>query len=95
MGRITGIFVDFTFGKHRILLRLGSLVLGWICVAPIVDGQSMDRETLNLASPSAERVVVTGEGVASAYGAPAAFSRSRFSNLTNAYVLPPFAVYAA
>src|ERR1700736_7077789 len=41
-----------------------------------------------------ESVVVTGEEVPSAYGAPPGMSRSRFSNLTNAYVLPPWAVYA-
>jgi hypothetical protein len=40
------------------------------------------------------RVVVTGEEVASAYGAPPGLSRSRFSNLVNAYVLPPGGVYA-
>ncbi|MGZ5554122.1 MAG: hypothetical protein ACXWHF_10835 [Chthoniobacterales bacterium] len=39
-------------------------------------------------------VVVTGEEVPTAYGAPPALSRSRFSNLVNAYVLPPGAVYA-
>lgn len=31
----------------------------------------------------------------SAYGAPTSFSQSRFSPLTNAYVLPPGAVYAS
>jgi len=40
-------------------------------------------------------IVVRGEEVTSAYGAPPALSRSRFSNLVNAYVLPPFGVYAA
>ena len=40
-----------------------------------------------------EHVVVTDEEVPSAYGAPPSFSRSRFANLTNAYVLPPWAVY--
>ncbi len=40
-------------------------------------------------------MVVRGEEVPSAYGAPPALSRSRFSNLVNAYVLPPGAVYAA
>ena len=43
---------------------------------------------------SEEEIVVAGEEVPSAYGAPPGFSRSRFSNLTNAYVLPPWAVYA-
>jgi hypothetical protein len=33
-----------------------------------------------------EQIVVTGEEVPSAYGASPGFSRSRFSNLTNAYV---------
>ena len=41
-----------------------------------------------------ESIVVTGDEVPSSYGAPPAFSRSRFSNLTNAYVLPPGAIYA-
>jgi hypothetical protein len=40
-----------------------------------------------------QEVVVTGEEVPSAYGAPPAFSRSRFSNVTQAYVLPPWAVF--
>src|SRR5881396_2845096 len=39
-------------------------------------------------------IVVTGEEVPSAYGAPPGFSRNRFSNLINSYVLPPGAVYA-
>ena len=46
-------------------------------------------------------VVVTGQGpdllpdqeVPSAYGAPPEFSRSRFSNVVNAYVLPPWAFF--
>ncbi len=41
-----------------------------------------------------ESIVVRGEEVPSSYGATPDFSRSRFSNLTNAYVLPPGAVYA-
>ena len=43
-----------------------------------------------------ESVVVTGEevpGLPSAYGAPPTFSRSRFSNAVNAYVLPPWAFF--
>jgi hypothetical protein len=40
-----------------------------------------------------ENIVVTGEEVPSSYGAPPSMSRSRFSNLTNAYVLPPWAFY--
>jgi hypothetical protein len=40
-----------------------------------------------------EQIVVTGEEVPSAYGAPPGFSRSRFSNAVNAYVLPPWAFF--
>src|SRR6267142_3256546 len=52
----------------------------------------------NRTSPAQEavttRVTVTGEEVPSSYGATPGFSRSRFSNLTQAYVLPPGAVFA-
>jgi hypothetical protein len=45
-------------------------------------------------STAAEQIVITGEEVPSAYGAPPGISRTRFSPLTTAYVLPPGAVYA-
>jgi hypothetical protein len=38
-------------------------------------------------------IVVSGEEVPSAYGAPPGLSRSRFSNTTQAYVLPPWAFF--
>src|SRR3954470_7063322 len=47
------------------------------------------------ATESTSRVVVTGEELPSAYGAPPAFSRARFSPTTTAYVLPPGAALAA
>src|SRR6266487_2190781 len=40
-----------------------------------------------------EAIVVTGEEVPSAYGAPPGISRSRFSNTTQAYVLPPWSFF--
>src|SRR6478752_2761050 len=40
-----------------------------------------------------EAVIITGEEVPSAYGAPPGFSRARFSNAVNAYVLPPWAFF--
>jgi hypothetical protein len=46
-------------------------------------------------SAAAEHVVVTGEELPTAYGAPVSFSQSRFSPTTNAYVLPPGAVYSS
>jgi hypothetical protein len=42
-----------------------------------------------------ENIEVSAEPLPSAYGAPTSFSQSRFSPLTNAYVLPPGAVYAS
>jgi hypothetical protein len=40
-------------------------------------------------------IMVTGDELPSAYGAPGSFSRSRFSSITQAYVLPPGGVFAA
>lgn len=40
-----------------------------------------------------EDVVVTGDNIDSAYGAPGGFSRSRFSPGVTAYVLPPWHFY--
>ena len=46
---------------------------------------------------ASEQIVVTGteSEVPSAYGAPGAFSQSRFAPLTNAYVLPPGEIYTS
>ena len=44
-------------------------------------------------SSSVEGIVVRGEEIPSAYGAPPALSRGRFSNLVSAYVLPPGGVF--
>src|ERR1700693_3404854 len=40
-----------------------------------------------------ESIVVTAEEVPSAYGAPPGLSRSRLSNTTQAYVLPPWSFF--
>src|SRR2546423_15469791 len=40
-----------------------------------------------------EEVVVTGDDIGGAYGAPGGFSRTRFAPLTTAYVLPPWTLY--
>ena len=52
------------------------------------------NQSIYAQTATSERLVVTGEEVPSAYGAPPGFSRNRFSNLVNSYVLPPGAVYA-
>jgi len=58
------------------------------CVGCLVASQSTYAQTA-----TETRVTVVGEEVPSAYGAPPDFSRSRFSNLAQAYVLPPGAVF--
>src|SRR5437763_8024882 len=40
-----------------------------------------------------QSIVITGEEVPSAYGAPPGLSRSRFSNTTQAYVFPPWSFF--
>ncbi len=80
----------FNIPNHRASCLVYSK--GWrvfLCTAVIGAGLSSSQAQ----SASSESIVVTGDEVPSAYGAPPAFSRSRFSNLTNAYVLPPGAVY--
>ncbi|MEY2482134.1 MAG: hypothetical protein QOK24_662 [Verrucomicrobiota bacterium] len=70
----------------RNTLTLGRLVLGFLslfAIAPSLPAQTAQSD----------RLVITGEEVPSAYGAPPSFSRNRFSNLINSYVLPPGAVY--
>lgn len=51
-------------------------------------GQSAHAQTT-----TSEAVVVTGDDIGSAYGAPGGFSRTRFAPLTTAYVLPPWTFY--
>jgi hypothetical protein len=60
----------------------------------LVSGALVSTKVCRAQTAVAENVVVTGEEVPSAYGAPPGFSRARSSNLTSAYVLPPWAVYA-
>ena len=62
-------------------------------------GSAFNRSVHAQASTE-QPVVVTAPGapsayeeVPSAYGAPPEFSRSRFSNTVNAYVLPPWAFF--
>jgi hypothetical protein len=69
------------------------------CLAMVIRGVLISSPTLSQAQLSEsplQQMTVTGQvspGGYSAYGAPEAFSRSRFGTLTQAYVLPPFTVY--
>jgi len=62
-----------------------SLVIAWLALISLARAQIANSSN----------VEVTAEPLPSAYGAPTSFSQSRFSPLTNAYVLPPGAVYAS
>src|SRR6266704_6879587 len=73
---------------------LFSRMLRPIVLLVLVSGALVSTKVCRAQSAVEEQIVVTGEEVPSAYGAPPGFSRSRFSSLTNAYVLPPGAIYA-
>jgi hypothetical protein len=53
------------------------------------------NHSTNAQVAASEHIVVTGQELPSAYGGPVSFSQSRFSPTTNAYVLPPGAIYAS
>lgn len=69
--------------------------------APSVNINAMpaggSTQTTTTAQMAAEEpaMVIQGDELPGAYGAPGAFSRSRFSPITNGYVLPPGEVFAA
>ena len=72
---------------HRWVFNQALVIFGLIvCSLPSI-------QTGRTQTAVSEQVVVAGEEVPSAYGAPAGISRTRFSPLTTAYVLPPGAVY--
>ncbi|HEY4283784.1 MAG TPA: hypothetical protein VGM62_12035 [Chthoniobacterales bacterium] len=76
-------FFSFRAG-YQAALTLSLIALCGVSGATVAQAQTRAAE---------QEVVVTGDDIASAYGAPGAFSRSRFSNLTNAYVLPPWTFF--
>lgn len=62
----------------------------YICVAAFAPIRSSSGQVA-----AADSVTVSAPEVMSAYGAPNGFSQSRFAPLTNAYVLPPGAIYSS
>src|SRR5438045_3574222 len=75
--------IDSLCGKWLLLPVLALALFTYLGATPAVNGQTA----------ASERIVVTGDEVASAYGAPGGFSRARFAPLTSAYVLPPWTFY--
>src|SRR5881409_3386070 len=62
-----------------------------VCLIFSAVNHSVDAQEVTLTEE--QSIVITGEEVPSAYGAPPGLSRSRFSNTTQAYVLPPWAFF--
>jgi hypothetical protein len=75
--------IDSPFAKRLLLPALTLALIAFGGGIPALQGQTA----------GSERIVVTGDDVASAYGAPGGLSRSRFSPTTSAYVLPPWTFY--
>src|SRR3989440_3884957 len=75
--------IDSLLGKWLLLPVLALALFASLGATPAVNGQTT----------GSEEVVVTGDDIASAYGAPDGLSRSRFAPLTTAYVLPPWTFY--
>jgi hypothetical protein len=71
------------------LLRLSGRTLLFIAAASLTFLGSTKANAVEAAS----EVVVTGNDTGSAYGAPGAFSRTRLTPTTTAYVLPPWTFY--
>ena len=61
---------------------------------PNQTGQTESASTSSTTTLAEPRLIVIGDELPSAYGAPGAFSRSRFSAVTTAYVLPAWGVFA-
>ena len=72
-------------GNRFLLPTLSVAFLGYLAINHSINGQTA----------AAEHIVITGQELPTAYGAPVSFSQSRFSPITNAYVLPPGAIYAS
>jgi hypothetical protein len=75
--------IDSFVAKRLLLPALTLALIVFAGAIPALQGQTA----------GSERIVVTGDDVASAYGAPGGLSRSRFSPTTTAYVLPPWTFY--
>jgi hypothetical protein len=77
--------------SFRLFAACCSFIL--ICGLESLSAQGVNRT--DSSSTAASTVVVRGAELPSAYGAPPAFSRSRFSPTTTAYILPEGCVLAA
>ena len=84
----TSFFSEIARGRFILLITCTCLTLS--AVSNSVFGQATTQQSVVVTAPEAPSAY---EEVPSAYGAPPAFSRSRFSDTVNAYVLPPWAFF--
>src|SRR5881398_3003160 len=63
------------------------------CVYLILSAANHSVDAQEVTLTEEQSIVITGEEVPTAYGAPPGLSRSRFSNTTQAYVLPPWSFF--
>src|SRR6476661_3724046 len=77
-------------GRKQIILLIAWTSLTLAAANNSVFGQATTQQQVVV---TAAEVPSAYEEVPSAYGAPPQFSRSRFSNAVNAYVLPPWAFF--
>src|SRR5256885_15600910 len=66
-------------------------LIACVCLMSPAANRSARAQEVTLSEE--QPIVITGEEVPSAYGAPPGLSRSRFSNTVQAYVLPPWAFF--
>src|SRR6266498_430983 len=76
--------------KTSFFYRVRRLIPLMACVGLLF---SAVHNSLLAQTTTEEEIVVTAEEVPSAYGAPPGISRSRLSNTTQAYVLPPWSFF--
>jgi len=77
-------------GRGRLILLIACTSLTLAAANNSVFGQATTQQPVVVTAPE---VPGAYEEVPSAYGAPPQFSRSRFSDTVNAYVLPPWAFF--
>src|SRR5918996_3055104 len=82
----------FSGAGRRLILPIGCAALVFCAANHSALAQATTQPTVVVTGTSPP-VGIRGEEDPSAYGAPPAFSRSRFSNAVNAYVLPPWAFF--
>src|SRR6185503_8563547 len=78
---------------RQTFLYYALLIAGVFFVGPALNVSVRAQDTQQRVVVTAPEMPSAYEEVPSAYGAPPAFSRSRFSDTVNAYVLPPWAFF--